>query len=203
MRKDIIDEYIKNGGIKEDIQELIELTNNLEFELHSVKLIERKNEDPNKRRTSSIILPKTMQNQIYITYTKGHYYNTSYTIATLENHKLSKFGIKTSTDTNKTTINYFKGYIKPKNDGIYLFEYINNEQLNIKYYDEESFKKYFDSKKIIFLNNLTLDKIDFEPTFTTIIDFDINTSPFTAINNLFINPEIITNTTSKTYKKKN
>lgn len=196
MKKDIIEEYIKSGGKVEDTNELLELTNNLDFELDHIKTYTR-SKDTTKRNTASLILPKNKEKQIYIMYTVNYYNNTSYKEAILEKHRLVKFGIRTKTINNVKTIDYIKGFIKIPNIGIYLFNKTINNEINIKFYEYSYAKEVFNGKLPIIINNLTFDRIDIEPTQETNIEFDTSTSPYEYINYIFRNTDLITNAFKK------
>ena len=62
MRKDIIDEFIKNGGKEEDTKSLIDVSNGLDFELRSVSVHVESGE--RKNTTYALITPKTKEKAI-------------------------------------------------------------------------------------------------------------------------------------------
>jgi len=192
MRKDIIDEFIKQGGTQEDSKVLIELTNELDFEVGSIKVNKIDHKKLRKPITYTIILPENPQKPIYIKYYTDGFGNTSFTEAILENHKFYKMIIKTTSLLDKTTLEYIKGYIKIPNTGIYLFEGTAKNIISIRYYQEKYFQDNADDKTHIYLNNLSLNKINFTPSNETILSFDLTTSPYETVNNLFRNPHIIT-----------
>ena len=203
MRKDIIDEFIKNGGKEEDTKSLIDVSNGLDFELRSVSVHVESGE--RKNTTYALITPKTKEKAIFIQYIASHKDNTSYTEVILADDRMSKMSVKTSTFPNKKILDYFKGFIKIPNDGLYIFAGYRNNELNILYYDEEYFTKQNNTRINRLLSNLTLEKINVEPTFKTCIEIDITTSPYEKINEIFKNHDIITQpieTVAKNTKKR-
>lgn len=194
MRQDIINEFIKNGGTPEDAKDLALLTKDTTFELKKVDVHIKKYEKLHKTTTYTTITPNSIDNPTFITYITNYKSNTKYTEASLKYHNTIKMGLKIDKNDDLESIDYFKGFIKVSNDGIYTFSTINNNTILIKYYDYLYFYEQLNTypNLLRYLDNLSLDKITFEPNLTATIDIDNQITKFELLNYLFLNPETIT-----------
>lgn len=205
MLEFITNEFIKSGGLKEDLPKLLELSENLDFDPQKVKTQKIVNDFNHGINTYTIIYLKGTSNHIYIHYNVSHSNIADQISATLENYSdinnSIKFTTKIHTTKNgKQTIKQFRGYIISHNREIYTFSKNNDNTITIKYYDTKDEKMDDYSQKV--LRGLSFEKIITAPNEETILELDYTENTIQNLNYLFRNPQLIIDSIQKTTTKK-